>query len=61
VHATTEDKNDDTKNSFYEELECLFDKLLKSDVEILLGEFSVKVRRGYFQTKSQEWEFTWNQ
>jgi hypothetical protein len=54
VHATTEDKNDDTKNSFYEELECLFDKLLKSDVEILLGEFSVKVRRGYFQTKSQE-------
>jgi hypothetical protein len=26
VHAPTEDKTDDVKDSFYEELECVFDK-----------------------------------
>jgi hypothetical protein len=27
VHATIEDKTDDVKDSFYKELECVFDKL----------------------------------
>jgi hypothetical protein len=29
VHAPTEDKTDDVKDSFYEELERVFDKFLK--------------------------------
>jgi hypothetical protein len=29
VHAPTEDKTDDVKDSFYEELECVFDKFPK--------------------------------
>jgi hypothetical protein len=29
VHAPTEDKTDDVKDSFYEELEPIFDKFLK--------------------------------
>jgi hypothetical protein len=30
VHAPTEDKTDDVKNSFYEELERVFDKFLNT-------------------------------
>jgi exonuclease III len=29
IHAPTEDKTDDVKDSFYEELECVFDKFPK--------------------------------
>jgi exonuclease III len=43
VHAPTEDKTDDIKNRFYEELEQVFDKFLKYHMEILLGDFSAKV------------------
>jgi exonuclease III len=43
VHAPTEDKCDDTKDSFYEELEGVFDQFLKYHMKILLGDFSVKV------------------
>jgi hypothetical protein len=42
VHAPTEDKNDDVKDSFYEELERVFDKFPKYRIKILL-DFSVKV------------------
>jgi hypothetical protein len=41
VHAPTEDKMNDVKNRFYEELEGIFDKFHKYDTKILLG-FSVK-------------------
>jgi hypothetical protein len=37
VHAPTEDKTDDLKDSFYEELERVFDKFLKYHLKILLG------------------------
>jgi hypothetical protein len=30
VHAPEEDKIDDLKNRFYEELECVFDKFQKT-------------------------------
>jgi hypothetical protein len=43
VHAPTEDKTDDVKGSFYEELERIFNKFPK--VKILLGDFSAKVGR----------------
>jgi hypothetical protein len=40
VHVPTEDEIDDVEGSFFEELECMFNKYHK---KILLGDFSVKV------------------
>jgi exonuclease III len=45
VHAPTEDKIDYVKDSFYEELEHVFDKFPKYHMKILLGDFNVKVGR----------------
>jgi hypothetical protein len=45
VHAPTEDKTDDVKDSFCEELEHVFDKFPKYLMKILLGDFSAKVAR----------------
>jgi hypothetical protein len=45
VHAPTEDETDDTKYSFYEELERVFDKFPKYHMKILLGYFNAKVGR----------------
>jgi hypothetical protein len=45
VHAPTEDKIDDIKDRFYEELEQVFDKFPKYHVKILLGDFNAKVGR----------------
>jgi hypothetical protein len=43
IHAPTEDKTDDVKDSFYEELEGGFDKFPKYHMKILLGDFNAKV------------------
>jgi hypothetical protein len=49
VHAPTQDKTDDTKNSVYEELEREFDNFLTCHMVILL-EFNAKVdREGIFK------------
>jgi hypothetical protein len=45
VHAPTEDKIDDIKDGFYEELEQVFDKFCKHPTKILLGDFNAKVGR----------------
>jgi exonuclease III len=45
VHAPTEDKTDDVKDSFYKELECVFDKFPKYHMKVLLGDYNVKVGR----------------
>jgi hypothetical protein len=45
VHAPTEDKTDDVKDSFYEEVECVLDKFPKYHMKILLGDFNAKVGR----------------
>jgi exonuclease III len=45
VHAPTEDKDDVTKDSFYEELEQVFDQFLRYHMKILLGDFNAKVGR----------------
>jgi hypothetical protein len=45
VHAPTEEKSDDSKDSFYEELEQLFDHFLKYHMKILLGDFKAKLGR----------------
>jgi hypothetical protein len=45
VHDSTEYKTDDVKDSFYEELERVFDNFPKYHTKILLGDFSAKVGR----------------
>jgi hypothetical protein len=50
VHAPTEDETDILKDSFYEELECVFDKFPKYYMKILLGDLNAKVgREGFFK------------
>jgi len=44
VHPPTEDKSDDTKDSFYEELECVFNQFLMYHMKIVMT----------FQCKSRE-------
>jgi exonuclease III len=43
VHDPTEDKIDDIKDRFYEDLEQVFDKFPKYHMKILLGDFNAKV------------------
>jgi hypothetical protein len=45
VHAQTEDKDDDINDSFYEELEQVYDQFLRYHIKILLGDFNAKVGR----------------
>jgi hypothetical protein len=45
VHAPTEDKTDDVKDSFYEEAERVFGKFPKYHMKIMLGDFNAKVGR----------------
>jgi hypothetical protein len=45
VHAPYEDMSDDIKDSFYEELGCVFDQFPRYDMKILLGDFNAKVGR----------------
>jgi exonuclease III len=45
VHAPTEDKDDVIKDSFYEELEEVFDQFPMYHMKILLGYFSAKIGR----------------
>jgi hypothetical protein len=42
-HATIKDKIDGVKDSFYEELQRVFNKFPKYDAKILLGDFNAKV------------------
>jgi hypothetical protein len=45
VHAPTEEKSDDSKDCFYEELEQVFDHFPKYHTKILLGDFNPKLGR----------------
>jgi hypothetical protein len=45
IHAPPEDKIDDVKNSFYWELEGIFDKFPKCNMKMLLGGFYTEVRK----------------
>jgi endonuclease/exonuclease/phosphatase family metal-dependent hydrolase len=45
VHTPTEDKTDDVKDTFYEEMERVFDKFPKHHMKGLLGDFNTKVGR----------------
>jgi len=55
VNAPSEEKIDDSKVIFYEELEQVFYNFPKHHTKILLGDFNMKLgERGYFQTDSWE-------
>jgi len=43
VHAPSEEKSGESKDSFYEELEQVFDHFPKYHMKILLGDFNAKV------------------
>jgi hypothetical protein len=43
VHAPTEDKIDDVKDRFYEEMECILHKFPKYHMKMLLQDFNAKV------------------
>ena len=45
MHAPSEDKSDDSKDSFYGELEQVFDHFPNYHMKILLGDFNAKVGR----------------
>jgi hypothetical protein len=45
VRAPTENRIDDVKNIFYEELEHVFDQFRKYHMKILLGDFNAEVGR----------------
>jgi hypothetical protein len=45
VHAPTEDKDDEIKNNFYEELEQVLDQFPRYHMKIFLGEFNAMVGR----------------
>ena len=48
VHAC-EEKSDESKDSFCEELEQVFDHFPKHHMKMLLGDFNAKVGGEYFQ------------
>jgi len=43
VHATSEEKSDVSKDSFYEEIEQVLDHLPKHHMKILLGDLNAEV------------------
>jgi len=45
VHTPSEEKSDESKDSFYEELEQVFDHFPKYHMKILLGDFNAEVGR----------------
>jgi len=45
VHAPSEEKSDESKDSLYEELEQVFDHFPKYHMKMLLGDFNAKVGR----------------
>ena len=45
MHEASEEKSDDSKDRFYEELEQVFDHFPKYDMKIILGDFNTKVGR----------------
>jgi hypothetical protein len=54
VHAPTEEKSDDSKDSYYEELEQVFDYFPKYNMKILLGDSNAKLGGRYFQADNLE-------
>lgn len=45
VHAPTEEKDEDEKNEFYENIEKLYEEIPKYDIKMVLGDFNAKLGR----------------
>jgi len=43
VHAPTEEKDDDEKHNFYEDLDQIYEECQKRDVKIIIGDLNVKI------------------
>jgi len=56
VHAPSEEKSDESKDSFYKELEQVFDHFPKYHMKMLLGNFNAKVGRENFFKPKTGWE-----
>jgi exonuclease III len=56
AHEPSEEKNDDSKDSFYEELEKVFDNFRKCHTKILLGDINANVERGDIFKPTIEYE-----
>lgn len=52
VHASTENKNEEEKEEFYEELKRAYDLALRFDMKIVMGDFNSKIGKEdvYFPT-----------
>jgi hypothetical protein len=48
LHTPTEDKNDDTKDSFYKELEHVFGQFPNYHKKIVFEDYNAKVGRKYY-------------
>jgi hypothetical protein len=51
VHATSEEKSDDLKEDFYEELQQIFDHFPRHHMKIVLGDFMQKWAQGIFSNR----------
>jgi len=51
VHAPSEEKSDDSKDSFYEDLEQVFHHFPKYHMKILFGDFNAKVGERIFSNR----------
>ena len=51
MHAPSEEKSDESKDSFYEDLEQVFDHIPKYHMKILLGDFNAKVGERIFSNR----------
>jgi hypothetical protein len=58
VHAPCEDKGGEERDSFFEELGCVFDQFPRYDMKIILGDFNTKIGRKNLQTNDRKREFT---
>jgi hypothetical protein len=55
MHASNEDKRDNVKHSFHEEVGCVFGQFPRYNINILLGVFNLKIgREDTFKLESQE-------
>ena len=54
VRAQSEEKGDDSENSFYEKLQQVFNHFLKYHVQILLGDFDAKWGERLFSNRQLE-------
>jgi exonuclease III len=61
VHAQTENKINDIKDRFYEELEQVFDQFPRYHMKILLGDFNAKVDREESIDVSIQYEYKYFQ